>query len=192
MVRSAPSGHDARSRFGAGSSRPAGPAGSRCWHPSPSTRLGPEYGQRVHHLKLWARDKRDQTLITFCFIIRWRSFKDDKLTAAWWDNNGSGSHRSPPSPPRCRVWFCGHDRVFMIYHIKTLINSHTLSEPREKSPSQHSDLVLQIEVFFLFLLHALHGKQLSRLLLLHHEHLGERPPGQQDTTWLIQSRLWVN
>lgn len=43
--------------------------------------------------------------------------------------------------------------------------------------SQHGNLILQILNTFLLLLHTLHGKQLACLPLLHHEHLGERPPG---------------
>lgn len=42
---------------------------------------------------------------------------------------------------------------------------------REIQPSQHGDLVLQVEISLLFLLHTLHGKHLPRLLLLHHVHL---------------------
>lgn len=38
-------------------------------------------------------------------------------------------------------------------------------------PSEHGDLVLQVQVLLLFLLHTLHGKHLARLLLLHHDHL---------------------
>lgn len=52
--------------------------------------------------------------------------------------------------------------------VKSFFADHCEAFRRLNSPSQHGDLVLQIEVLLLFLLHTLHGEHLSRLLLLHH------------------------
>lgn len=58
-----------------------------------------------------------------------------------------------------------------------------------ESPPQHSNLILQIEVPLLFLLHTLHGKHLSRLLLLHHVNLRERPSVNEHKHALIMTYL---
>lgn len=58
-----------------------------------------------------------------------------------------------------------------------------------ESPSQHSNLILQIEVPLLFLLHTLHGKHLSGLLLLHHVNLRERPSVNEDKHTFIVTYL---
>lgn len=59
-------------------------------------------------------------------------------------------------------------------HICVIFPSISLTHISRRNavqPSQHSDLVLQVEISLLFLLHTLHGKHLSCLLLLHHVHL---------------------
>lgn len=58
-----------------------------------------------------------------------------------------------------------------VWLLPSISLKHISLNREEIAPSQHSDLVLQVEIPLLFLLHALHGKHLSRLLLLHHVHL---------------------
>lgn len=115
-------------------------------------------------------------------MLKWDD-EDEKLTAAWSDSNGCDSRRTPPSPQRSRAWFCKKGLILL-----PVSQKHARQNRKKPKPSQHGDLVLQVEISLLFLLHALHGKHLSCLLLLHHVHLWEGTSVKQQTQywWLPQ------